>query len=190
MATQATPVPDAATPVEQPTYKVGVPTETEPNITVPEPVKTDFGFRLKGSGEHVASKKVFDLETLEKKTLYNVYVVNNLESVESLDSIEPARRLALVNLGLQKEQLMQAKSAIAGGNSKTVNDFINQFRFLPNFSKLVADGLEGEAKSKARKTQTAAIVSFIKGIPQLYEQLQEASKSAPEDEDEDEGNEE
>lgn len=148
---------------------------------------TGFGFKLKPNGVHSASKRVFNLETLEKETKSQDYTVKNLTNAKELTDIKSDLLLALVNLGLQKKALMEAKAKIGGSNAKAVNDFINGFRFLPNFSALGAqDGDPADKKSAARKNQTVQIMAFIKNVPTLYDQLKQMAADANEADDDEE----
>jgi hypothetical protein len=167
--------------VQPPNYTVGVPQEVEPNTPEIDLVPTEYGFRIRGDGDHKVVKKIFDLDTLEKKQKYNVFTVKNVTEKSELAAMDSARLLALVNLGLQKESLMQAKKAIGeSANAKAVNDFVNNFRFLPQFAKLAAEEkAPAEIKSAKRKEQTQAIMSFIHTIPGLFEDLKEAAKQKP-----------
>lgn len=191
MATTSTVPEETKTPVDYESM-VGKITEDRPEIPVPDPVTPykDAKFKLKGNGYHIVARKVFDLESLEKKSLHNVFKVDNFTTVEQLENIPDEQLLALVNLGRQKEALMTAKQAIGGTNAKGVNDFINQFRFLPQFAKLAApEDAPASVRSEKRKAQTKSIMDFIKGYEPLYKSLKEAAANAnaePEEEEDEE----
>jgi len=161
---------------------VGKVLDEKPELPVVAPVDAKgVSFKLKGDGYHMAARKTFDLETLEKKTQYNVYKVQNLTSTAQFENIPDDRLVSLVNLGFQKEALILAKKAIGGVNGKDVNDFVNQFRFLPQFAKLAApDSAAAPIRAEAKKKQTAEIMAFIKGYEPLYAQLKEAAAKANE----------
>ena len=146
---------------------------------VPEMVETPYGFKLKGNGKHFAQKRVFNLDTLERETKEREYDVLNLTDLnEAMKSIEDQRLLALINLGLQKEALMNAKKAIGGSNAKTVLNFINNFRNLPQFAKI-----------EERKKQTEEVMNFIKSVTPMYDQLKQlAAESKDEDGQDDDDN--
>lgn len=160
-----------------PNYKLGVPQDEKPNTPELSLEATEYGFKIRENGDWAVAKKIFDIETLERKTRYNTFHVKNVTEKAQLQEMDSARLLALVNLGLQKESLMKAKSDIGKiGNAKAVNDFVNNFRFLPQFDKITKDATEAN-KAEKRKEQTVAIMAFINTIPGLFDQLKEAAKT-------------
>ena len=167
----------AKTEQTAPNYKLGVPQDEKPNTPELSLEATEYGFKIRENGDWAVAKKIFDIETLERKTRYNTFHVENVTEKAQLQEMDSARLLALVNLGLQKESLMKAKSDIGKiGNAKAVNDFVNNFRFLPQFDKITAGATEAN-KAEKRKEQTVAIMAFINTIPGLFDQLKEAAKT-------------
>ena len=182
------------TKVEAKNYELGVPTYTKPNTsiiplvtpdTVKDGEKSKFTFKIRGNGDYSVSKKIFDLEKMEKLVKYNTYNVSAIKDFSDIEAMDKDRAIALMNLGLQKESLVTAKQAIGGGNTKGVTDFINNFRNLPQFVSMVDPKLEGEAKTIARAAQAKAILEFVKKIDVLWAQLELLLKSEDVDEDED-----
>lgn len=180
MATTNTAVSEndtAKTEQTAPNYQLGVPQDEKPNTPELSLEATEYGFKIRENGDWAVAKKIFDIETLERKTRYNTFHVKNVTEKAQLQEMDSARLLALVNLGLQKESLMKAKSDIGKiGNAKAVNDFVNNFRFLPQFDKITKDATEAN-KAEKRKEQTVAIMAFINTIPGLFDQLKEAAKT-------------
>ena len=184
----------AETKQEAKNYELGVPTYTKPNTsiiplvtpdTVKDGEKSKFTFKIRGNGDYSVSKKIFDLEKMEKLVKFNTYNVSAIKDFSDIEAMDKDRAIALMNLGLQKESLVTAKQAIGGGNTKGVTDFINNFRNLPQFVSMVDPKLEGEAKTIARAAQAKAILEFVKKIDVLWAQLELLLKSEDVDEDED-----
>jgi hypothetical protein len=121
-----------------------------------------------------AKKRVFDLDKFEKVTKEVQYEAPvALTDVSQLANIESARLLSLVNKGLSREALMNAKNSIEGVSTSLIMKFIAGFRMLPQFATSKDD----------RKKQTAEVLSFIRSFPPIMEQLKAAAlASTPEDE--------
>jgi len=194
MGTTTTAPTETSNKVEAKNYELGVPTYTKPNTsiiplvtpdTVKDGEKSKFTFKIRGNGDYSVSKKIFDLEKMEKLVKYNTYNVSAIKDFSDIEAMDKDRAIALMNLGLQKESLVTAKQAIGGGNTKGVTDFINNFRNLPQFVSMVDPKLEGEAKTIARAAQAKAILEFVKKIDVLWAQLELLLKSEDVDEDED-----
>jgi hypothetical protein len=140
-------------------------------------VETPFGFKIRPNGEYEARKSVFDIDKLERETVTAKYQIKNLVTAEDLEKLPVEHKLALVNLGLQRQALMEAKQTIAGFNAKAVNNFINNFRFMVQFKDI-----------QNRKEQSTEIMKFIRANPPLMETLKVIGNEPDEDEEE-EGNE-
>lgn len=177
-------------------YTVGVPQKDKPNTSLILPVypdaaklkdgeKSNFSFKIRGNGDYRVSRKIFDLKSMDKTEMWNTYHIEAIEDFADIEAMDKEKVVALVNLGLQREKLIEAKKAIGGGNTKKVTDFINNFRNLPQFADMVSPKLEGEKKTEARANQAKSILTFVQQLPPLWAQL-EALLNEASDEDEDE----
>lgn len=131
-------------------------------------VETPYGFKLRPDGEYTAKKSVFDIDKLERVTEEKKYKVDNITNVEQLDALPLDQKLALVNLGLQRQNLLAAKSEITGYNAKAINTFINSLRFMVQFKAI-----------KDRGEQTKAIMDYVRKTAGMMEALK-AMGSEPE----------
>jgi hypothetical protein len=138
-------------------------------------IETPFGFKLRPNGTYKANKSVFDIEKLERETQTADYKVENLVTAEDLEKLSVDHKLALVNLGLQRQALMEAKQSIAGYNAKAINNFINNFRFMVQFKDI-----------KNRKDQSTEIMKFIRANQPLMETLKVIGNEPDEDEEDSE----
>jgi hypothetical protein len=138
-------------------------------------IETPFGFKLRPNGTYKANKSVFDIVKLERETKTADYQVENKINEEDLKNLSIEHTLALVNLGLQRQALMEAKQSIAGYNAKAINNFINNFRFMVQFKDI-----------KVRKEQSEKIMEFIRANPPLMETLKVIGNEPDEDDEEEE----
>lgn len=149
-----------------------------------------------GQKEFTVKKRVFNLDKFEKESLEAKGTFTPLSAIENLQGLEPAKLLTLVNAGLEKEAKKAAKATIGGASPKVVNTFVNAFRLIAPYSKMVEKDAEGAPKKDAdgnvvvdRKAQTQAIYAMIKSNPVMLEGLKEAAVADSDDEDEDSGDE-
>lgn len=178
-------------------YTLGEVTKVKPNTSLIPPVypdqanlkdgeKSKFSFKIRGNGDYRVARKVFDLQAMDKVEKFNTYRIEALQNFSDIEAMDKEKVLALVNLGLQREKLIEAKKAIGGGNTKKITDFINNFRNLPQFASMVEAKAEGEDKTKQRAAQAKAILEFIKPMTPLQNQLEALLAEDTEDEDDEE----
>lgn len=139
-----------------------------------------------------AARRIFDLDKFERVRKEVEYEVPSaLTSIEEVQALDPAKLLLIVNAGLKRQALLEAKASIQGVNPKVVNQMVNTFRLLPPYSGMVEKAEDGSVTKDSKKKQTLAIYSFIKSNEAILQMLKDAMSTAvEEDEDEDEGGEE
>lgn len=135
----------------------------------------------------VAKKRVFDLDKFERVAKSVNYTppapLTSIEQVQALDSVTV---LSLVNKGLLRQALLDAKKTIQGVNPKAVNSMVNTFRMLPPYSGMVEKDAEGAQTPESRKKQTQAIYAFIKSNEAILQMLKDAMTAQDTEDDEDE----
>lgn len=137
--------------------------------------------------EGVAKRRVFDLDKFERVTVEVKYSVPApLTDVSQVSSIPAEQLLKVVNAGLKRQALLDAKASIKGTSPKIVNQMVNAWRFLPPYSDLVKKDANGDVTAESRKAQTQAIFAFIKSQPAILDALKAASLAATDEDDEEE----
>lgn len=134
----------------------------------------------------IAKRRVFDLDKFEKVTKEVKYdIPTPLKTIEEVQALDSEKVLKLVNAGLKRMAMVDAKNSIAGVNLKAVNQMVNTFRLLPPYSGMAQKDASGEITKESKKAQTQAIYAFIKSNEAILTMLRDAM-TATTDEDEDE----
>lgn len=134
--------------------------------------------------------KYFDLDSFEKKSVAGS---GSFTPAATMD--EAAQRingdqsivLTAINAYLQKQALKDLKRSVLpanAGNTAVLSSIMKPFRAMPPYSAIGAVNAKGEFEVD-RKKQTEAILSMIKGIPQLVETIKTASAGLDDDEEQD-----
>lgn len=139
----------------------------------------------------IAKRRVFDLEKFEKVTKEVKYnIPSPLKTIEEVQALDSEKVLKLVNAGLKRMAMVEAKNSIQGVNLKAVNQMVNTFRLLPPYSGMAEKDSNGEVTKESKKTQTQAIYAFIKSNEAILQMLKDAmTATSTEEEEEEEENE-
>lgn len=143
------------------------------------------------ANERIAKRRVFDLDKFEKVTKEVKFTLpEKLTSIEQVQAMDAEKVLKLVNAGMNREALIEAKNSIQGVNLKAVNQMVNTFRLLPPYSGMAVKDANGEVTKESKKTQTQAIYAFIKSNEAILTMLKDAMTAGSDEEEEEEDSEE
>lgn len=147
---------------------------------------TETSAPIKGATEVTFKKRAFDLNKFERVSLEGKFTyvpVTSLEEAMAKVDNDTEKFMDLVNAGLKREQLMDAKASLTLGDpnivasAKAIMQFAANFKAVPPYSK-IAD----------KKEQKKAIFAFIRSNEGLMAALRTIAAATPDvadDEDED-----
>jgi hypothetical protein len=132
------------------------------------------------TNQKVAKKRVFDLDTFEKKTVEVKYDSPiPFTKVDDVIGLPEDKLLKYVNKGVEREAWQIARASIVGVSPKAINITVNAFRQYM-FQDLVETNAEGDQTPESRKKQTQAIYAFIRSNEQILNSMKDAAKRAAE----------
>lgn len=130
--------------------------------------------------EQPARRRVFDLDTFEKKTVEAPYSYPVYKDGAELADLDEKELLELVNIGAQRVALIAAKRSIPGASYTHLAKVLAGFKTMPMFAK---------AKFGSREEQDAAILAVIRQNDAMFQMIKDqVSQLADTDSDDDSDN--